>query len=379
MNNLKPYLFAFLLALFFVACQNHSTTDKPIVQDSVLTTPPSPEIIPIQGAPISLVVTTQQAIIRSKPSLDAPEIARQHKGDSLVFTNRISNFNTSIKIEGIAYNEPWLRVILEGNKMGWIYGGCINFDASQQVQLKEKVLDQRAVALFGKSLAQQIAIYQKETQSTTTLPGFRSLYSRAKMLKDSLEWQMAVHLQTTTTNELPNFFWVNELMDGLLVHYIPEQHQYYLFEDLKLWQKISLKTLSKEDDLFIETLLASYPSDSIGFHFYGWQLPVDSTITCSLLGSNIHKNVLDKIELALDSTSYFKEELLALKQAIIDDISISNHYWLSLASIQNELNSIIQRPYSFFTTSDRVALKTRRQMIENYTKNDIAINLFEGK
>jgi hypothetical protein len=379
LKNSTQYLLLILFLYSFTACE--SDTPKPPTPpdpvDSTVQEKPKPQIIPIEGQPISLVVTTRQAIIRAAPSIEAAEIARRSKGDSLMFTNRISQFNTAIKLEGVAYNEPWLRVILEDNTMGWIYGACINFDATQQVQLKEKVLDQRAVALFGSSLAQQIAAYQKEVTSTSTLPAFRTLYSRAKILKDSLEQQMALHLKTA--EELPDFFWLNELMDGLLVHYIEEENKYYLFKDLRVWQSISSQTIAKEDDTFVEMLLATYPSDSIAFYFYGWELPIDSNTMCSLLGSNIHSNVLDKIQIALDSNSYFNTEINDLKQALIDDIAVAEQYWLPLEPIQEELDKIIKKKYSFLNSGDRIALKTRRQLLQKHVKNNIAINLFEGQ
>lgn len=379
MKNLTQYLLLILFLYSFVACKNETPKPPPSPDssDSTVVPKPSPQIISIDGQPISLVVTTRQAIIRVAPSIEAAEIARRSKGDSLLFTNRISQFNTAIKLEGVAYNEPWLRVILEGNTMGWIYGACINFDAKQQVQLKEKVLDQRAVALFGAPLAQQIAAYQKEVSSTSTLPAFRTLYSRATILKDSLEQQMAIHVKSA--QELPDFFWLNELMDGLLIHYIEEENRYYLFKDLKVWQRISDQTVPEQDDNFVEVLLATYPSDSIGFHFYGWELPLDSTTMCSLLGSNIHSNILDKIEVALDSNGYFNTEINDLKQALIDDIAVAEQYWLPLEAIQEELNQIIDKKYAFLNSGDRIALKTRRQLLEKHVENNIAINLFEGK
>ena len=368
------------LLLSIIACQNSTTTEETTEppKDSI-TTPEPPKIIPIKGMPISLVVTTQTAIIRQAPSLEAAEIARYSKGDSLLFTNKISGFNTPIKLEGIAYNEPWLRIILPGNQMGWIYGGCINFKASEHPQLKTKVLDQRAVALFGTSLAQQIKVYQKETERTTTLPAFRALYSRAELLKDSLETLIDIHLKTNTTKELPDFFWLNELMDGMLIHYVEEHQRYYLFKDLKYWKEISLQTADTTDDQFVDVLLAAYPSDSIEYYFYGWQLPIDSLTLCSLLGSDIHSNVLDKLQVALDSNSYFQEEMLAIKKAIVDDISISAHYWLPLESIQQELAAIIKKRYPFLVSSDWVELKTRQQMLKKYHQNNIALNLFEGQ
>lgn len=379
MKNATRYLFLILFIYSFAACKSDSPKPPTPVdsKDSTIQKKPSPKIIPIDGQPISLVVITRQAIIRVAPSIESAEIARRSKGDSLLFTNRISQFNTAIKLEGIAYSEPWLRVILEDNTMGWIYGACINFDATQQVQLKEKVLDQRAVALFGASLAQQIAAYQKEVLSTSTLPAFRTLYSRAKILKDGLEQQMSVHVKAA--QNLPDFFWLNELMDGLLVHYIEAENKYYLFKDLRVWQTISRQTMAIEDDNFVDVLLATYPSDSIAFYYYGWELPVDSNTMCSLFGSNIHAHVLDKIEIALDSNGYFNTEIHDLKQALIDDIAVAEQYWLPLEPIQEELNQIIKKQYPFLSSGDRIALKTRRQLLQKHVENNIAINLFEGQ
>ena len=381
MKNFK-YQFVFLLILLGLsACFSdnggHAVPEPPI--DSVTIAPKPLEILQIKGQPISLVVITEQAIIRAEPSLEAAEIGRRVKGDSILFTNKISGFNTAIKLEGVPFNEPWLRVILEGNQMGWVYGACINFKASEHPALKKKVLDQRAVALFGRSLARQIALYQKETQSAATLPAFRTLYTRAQTLKDSLEERMNILLRMSDGAELLDFFWLNELMSGLLVHYIPEHKKYYLFKDFKYWQSISLKTEAAEDDAFVELLLTAYASDSIEYYFYDWQLLVDSQTTCSLLGANIHSKVLDQIGETLDSNGYFKNEILELKQAIVDDISISDHYWLPLESIQSELAAIIKRNYKFLASNDWVEIKTRRQMLDNYQKNNIKIDLFAGR
>lgn len=369
---IKISLFIYIIFQFF-ACKNEQggTTITPNPDSTNIVE--KFEILQIEGLPISLVVTSQIALIREEPSLNAPEIARKMKGDSVIFTNRVTAFNTAIELEGVPYNEPWLRVILEDNKMGWIYGGCIHFKASEHPALKEKVLDQRAISFFGKSLAQQIFIYQKETKTTTTLPAFSALYSRAQLIKDSLEKTMNIYIQNKTTKELPNFFWLNELMDGMLVHYVPAQNQYYLFRDFKFWKEISLRSVeSPQDDNFMELMLAAYPSDSMEYYFYGWQL-LDSNKTCSLLGSNIHSNVLTKIELALDSNGYFSNEIMVLKQAILNDISISKYYWLSLDKILQELDAIIKRKYAFLQRSDWVEIKTRKQLLQKNTDNQIIV------
>ncbi len=384
MKRLNKYLI-FFAALYLLsltsACENDGkkTKNHDVFSDTGKVSVDRPDTERLQGNPILLYITTEHAVLRESPDINAPETGRRVKGDSLLFSNKISSFNTEIKLEGIHFNEPWLRVITEGNKMSWIYGGCINFSASEHIKLREKVLDQRAITFFGPSLAQQISIYQKETKSIATLPGFRSLLTRAKTLQDSLGIKMNALLQLHTGEEIPDFFWLNELMDGMLVHYVSEQGRYYLFRDLKFWQNISLKTLEDEDDAFMELMLSAYSSDSIEYIYYSWQLPVDDSTTCSLLGSNLHTEVLNKMSLAIDSNSYFKAEIDELRQALVNDLSICKHYWLPLQAIEEELALIIDRNYVFLDKYNWIAIKSHRQLLLENESNSIKVNLFEGE
>ncbi|MCH2023481.1 MAG: hypothetical protein MK207_13480 [Saprospiraceae bacterium] len=371
-NFLLFFLNTFPIAFFIFAvsgCQNDSK--KNIIESKMLD---------INGSAISLRITTNYAVIRKNPSINSPEISRKMKGDSVLFNNKITPYNRSIKIEGIQYNEPWLQILLEENKFGWIYGGCIDFKASKNVQLKEKVLDQRALNFFGPSLAQQITTYHNKAQNITTLSAFNSIFSMSQLLKDNLEDYMNLNIPMLKSTQLPDFFWLNELIDGMLVHYIPEHQKYYLFKDLKYWQKISQKTLEPEDNNFIELLMAIYPEDSIEYIYYGWELPIDSTITCSLLGSDIHYNILEKMILvSSDSNKYFKLETQKLKQALVDDISKNKHYWMPLDSIQKELTYIIDKNFKCLEKHDWIAIKTQKKILNEHQKNNIQINLFDGR
>ena len=289
-NGLKKLLlyllFTYLVSAFF-ACQN---TTKPTPPDPITTAdtiPATPVFTERQvtGAPVVLVVRTANAQAHERPDFAAPVVARYQKEDSLLFTNRVTQQQATQTIEGFTYQEPWVRIILPNQEMAWIYGATISFDAQAQPALAELVLYPRVTALFGADLAQQMGIYQKEAHSTRSLPGFRTLYSRAQNIKDSLERHLSNYLlQPNSTNT--DFFWLNELLDGLLLHYIPEQKKYYLFRDLKQWQHFSQQTPALEDDAFMEALLAAYPTDSIAYYYYGWQLPLEDQTWCSLLGSN---------------------------------------------------------------------------------------------
>lgn len=359
------------------ACQSPTPNPPPAVDTLSPTPVEAPALTPISGLPVTLVVRLTEATIHQAPQESAPVLYTAVAGDSLPFTNRITTIPTALVIDGLPYREPWLRVLLPNDSLGWIYGGAVQFNAQQQPALTKAVLYPRAQEQFGASLTQQMGIYRQEFQGVTTLPGFRTVYTRAHLLKDSLETLMTAYAQRTPKT-VPNFFWLNELLPGFLVHYLPEKRRYYLFKTLTSWRQAAFQTVEPEDDAFIEVLLTTWATDSIAYYYYGWQLPVDGLGLCSLLGSGIHKNVLDQLELNLDSNSYFQPELQSLRQAVIYDISISTQYWMPLPAVLTELDSILAAPYVCLQTNDRIALNTKRQLLETPDAYQIAVNLFEG-
>lgn len=337
----------------------------------------APALIPLTGLPVTLVIRLDEATIHQAPQQNAPIIHTALVGDSLPFTNRITTIPTACVLDGLPYREPWLRVLLPNDSLGWVYGGAVQFNAQQQPALTQAVLYARAEAQFGNSLTQQISIYRQEFEGVTTLPGFRTLYTRAHLLKDSLETLMTAYAQRTPMQP-PNFFWLNELLPGFLVHYLPEQGRYYLFKTLAHWKAAAFQTVEPEDDAFIEVLLHTWPADSIAYYYYGWQLPVDSLGLCSLLGSGLHRQVLDLLEQSLDSSGYFQLELQDIRQAVVYDMSVSTQYWMPLSTVLAELDSILTAPYTCLQSNDRIALQTKRQLLESPDDHQIAVNLFEG-
>jgi hypothetical protein len=333
----------------------------------------------VAGPPVLLTVRTAEAPVHERPDFEAAVVASYQQGDSLTFTNRITQQHSSRLLEGFTYKEPWLRVILPNQEIAWVYGATVNFDAQLQPALAELVLYPRVAALFGSSLAQQIGIYQKEQTTNHSMPGFRTLYSRAQNIKDSLELYLNHFMTTNPAAANTDFFWLNELLDGLLLHYIPEQKKYYLFRDLKVWQTLSHQTPAPADDAFVEVLLAAYPSDSISYYYYGWQLPLEEKGFCSLLGSGIHAQVLAKLDSALDSNSYFLPELQDLQQALLDDITTANHYWMPQSAVQQELQQILEKNYAFLNRGNLIALKTKLSFLQEPDKHALVLNLFEGE
>lgn len=364
-----------------MACQNNSQPNSNLphtTADSLATPPPIVEQR-VTGSPVLLTVRTAEAQVHERPDFDAPVVAHYQQGDSLTFTNRITQQQSKRLLEGFDYQEPWLRVILPNQEMAWVYGATVNFDAQLQPALAELVLYPRLAALFGPNLAQQISIYQKEQATNHSMPGFRTLYSRSQNIKDSLEFYLDHFMNTNAATVNTDFFWLNELLDGLMLHYIPEQKKYYLFRDLKAWQALSQQTPAPEDDAFVEVLLAAYPSDSISYYYYGWELPFGENSFCSLLGSGVHAQVLAQLDQALDSNSYFLSELQDIQQAVLDDITTAQQYWMPQSAVQQELQQILKQQYAFLNRGNIIALKTKLSFLQDPEKHALVLNLFEGK
>ena len=67
-----------------------------------------------------------------------------------------------------------------------------------------------------------------------------------------------------------------------------------------------------------------------------------------------------------------------LKQQLLDDISLSNDYWMDKESILAELDDILKTKYTIFAKADVVELQARRKMLATPGKFDLRTNLFEG-
>ena len=275
-SNRITLLFFMIWVLFFVyACQTDKPKPKPkpelIVRKDSIKTKASLSIEKLNGMPFSIGIIRAEGAVYAQPTTQSKKLIVLLQRDSLVFTNQITSYTSPQIINNIPHDEPWLRVLLGDNSMGWIYGGNVSFDAHKNTILTEKVLLKRAANFFGENMAQLISIYTKEQKKIRTLAAFRLLYTRSEMLQDSLENKLNIWLAKNKGNwewdTPPDFFWLNGLLDGLLLHYIKKENKVYLFRDLKKWKKYAEITPELADDNFVELLLTSYQTDSIEFNF----------------------------------------------------------------------------------------------------------------
>lgn len=363
------------LLLTITSCTEPTVTDPPPPpQDSIAIK--TPVILKTTGQPISLVVATQQAIIRAEPKLTAQEVKRATKGDSLLYMNEATDATTKIKLEGIEYDEPWLKVIWATDQMGWIYGGSIRFEGLSHQQLNQLVLQRRIRKFFGGNLFKKLEIYQKEIEDLQTLPAFKMMGDRAVELKDSLSNRMNFLLTASDSDTIPDFFWLNDAFPGFLVHYI-DGEGYQLYKNYKQWLLFAQKTPATADDALVDVYFSVYNTDSIEYAVQDWQWATPEGDLCSVIGKGVHLKILEKINIVLEQSPYFEEELMGIKQQLINDVAESTCYWASLKEIGKEIDAILAKNYGFISSSNLIALKTRKKLLQEHKEKNIRLNIFE--
>lgn len=375
---MKQRLFFILIVFFLISCNNENKENiddkkenKEHLKNKVERTTTT------DGVDVSLLVTAKFAPFRVDPDPGAEEILRLKEGENLEYLNVLSTFTTPMKIQGIEYDEPWLKAKTKDGKEGWIYAGAVSFKGMSDKKLAELVFDRRLFKLLGDDLTHQLKVYQKEMADLRSLPAFRMLFRRSEELRTSIDNIVNQKLALAPKDSLPDFFWLNEAFPGFIVHLVNKNKKYRLFRNFAQWKNLSEQTTDKSDDLFVEVYLKSYRSDSIEYVHADWRMELENE-HYSLLGRGIHKEIFDAIELALAESDDFRNELMRIKLKLLDDISFSLDFWESKENILKELDDILKTEYKMLSKTERVELASKRKMIQSSKNYDIRTGLFDG-
>lgn len=368
-----------LLSVWLPSCGSKETpqTPPPLATDS-LPRDSADMTHPTKGHPILLVVSTQQASIRLRPSLSAPEIYRAAQGDSLVYTNMVTDFAIAMQIDGIEHQAPWLRVALPDNRMGWLYGGTVRFDGLSHAELSELVFDQRLRQIFGAATAESLIGYRTAGRDIQTPTAFHLQWEQSEDLRQQIEAKIEQKLQfMDTTQAVPDFFWLNDVFSGFVTAFFRDTRRYELFRDFRYWHQLATQTTTPADDSLVAVFLAAYPTDSLEFTAGDWAYPIPDQAPCSRLGEGIHLQIIRKANTVYTQNPEYLPYLKPLLRQLLDDISLSTAYWQSLPDILRELDALLAAPYPVLSPSDKIELKARRQMLQKAADNGIRLHVYE--
>ncbi len=140
MLNIKFILLIFTVVIFTCSCgsdsksNNNTTTSESTANNSVDTeekqTSASEKVIetvntkPFQEKEM-IYAWVDKLNIRDTPNLKGKTIATVTNKDALAFTGEQSEKTEEIVLRGVAYDEPWLKIITPDKTEGWVFGGAV--------------------------------------------------------------------------------------------------------------------------------------------------------------------------------------------------------------------------------------------------------------
>ena len=147
---------------------------------------------------------------------------------------------------------------------------------------------------------------------------------------------------------------------------------------ISYWQKLSKRTIDKDDDAYFELLDQVY-TDQIACSFTTYQIPnVTFSHTCSKLGSFTHYRLLKLIHQQIKNRSIFKKYLIQLHKDIVDDMTTNKQLWFTSEQAIIELDSILIDSSIRISTEQKIECMTRRDHLKNPTNFGIVDRQYEG-
>ena len=365
------YLFA-LLGL--VACGSDDAPDR--TDPTVEPTPPPPVRTETR---VPLIVNLNYFRLRDRPGSDGELITMLAEGDTLYELGEISDFTTAIRLRGVQYNDPWIRVeTADGTHTGWVYGGGVSFDPYLDNPTTERLMDRRLRNLFGDSIATAVAAHrvdfrqiQSQEEFARTLRGAdRLLDAMLGRLEDILDLD---YILQAPDGEMPDLFWLEAGLPGFQEALVAEGTAYDFFTDWRQWAPLARRTTGTADDDYVQLMFALY-RDSVEHYFPAYFLQTWDYGGDSELGAGVHFRLLDKMNKALAMSDLFAPEIEQHKRELLDDILEGNSYWLRQEPILEELDAILDADFGILTETDLAALRARRAEFERGPSENLILN-----
>lgn len=354
-----------IICLLLLACTAEQA-QEPLVEGpgKASKTADSSLYISTDGQGASLSLSSREGELKAAPDWGAKSLRSYHKGSSFRYLGRMSKAESLIRLEGVDHREPWLEVEAADGYKGWLFGGCLSFDSLPSEDLQRLWLDRRLYFFFGDELAAEVKQYQREAAEIRSLPAFRMMYKKGENLEMALEERVNEALALSSADSLANFFWLQHVLPGYLVYLPAPKIEYQLYRDYRYWGKLAGQTADSLDDQLVELFYAAYPLDSLGYSVGSWSIALlEENREYSLLGRGQHLALFERLDALYQSDLNLEEALDPFKQKLLDDIFLTEHYWLSREEVLAELRAILAADFSCLQKSEKVELSARKAML----------------
>jgi hypothetical protein len=122
---MQKFYFITLLTVFTFGCEKNVNESVTTASSNEKTAQTMREI-PVEKALV--VAAVDQLRIRREPSLESVVLTELSEGDSLYYLNVYTVRTTALRLRDQDMNRPWLKVETPDGKVGWTYGGGVDFE-----------------------------------------------------------------------------------------------------------------------------------------------------------------------------------------------------------------------------------------------------------
>jgi hypothetical protein len=332
-----------------------------------------------QRGPVQFETAVADLRLRETPGEKGVIVATLPKGARLEDLGEVSDFTTRVTLRGITFDEPWIKVKTSTGQTGWVYGGGLIFDASQNSTSTRTLLQKRAIAVLGQPLVERINEHRRDWAATRTEADLARLLDRSMALRDTLSEVLQKRIPPNSAEDMPDMFWLAELFTGFQPQLVAEGTAYHLFCDYRQWLALSKKSNGIQDDIFIDLQIAAFPDDSIEYFFPAWQIQTWDYGGHCMLGSGVCKDLLGKINAQSGPGALFEQPLQTMKTRIVSDLTqAETSFWHTAAEAGSELEAILKAKFKVLSQADVVALSTLQERLKDPAKYGIVTGQRNG-
>lgn len=351
-----------------------SAQEQTEVKITETTTQQQPEVQAYKA--VELEVILDKTRIRDVAGLKGKELLQVKKGTKLTFLGDISDFTDKIKLRGIQYDDPWVKVKAPTGEEGWIYGAAIKFKSNDAGNdLKNMLITKRLEKFFGAAIVAQIETYQREFKETKTDKEFAVLYRKNKKLGDAMNMKFSEFFELSDfDSQYPDLFWIDDPIPGMTLSLVAEGTMYQVFTNIPDFEQKAKSTSGNLANEFMKIVKVMHDGE-IEYYYPTWFLQTWDYGGYSLLGQGKHLAMLNRLEKLSGKSDLFQPEIRTIKTELIKDITEREDYGENSETILTELDDIINGAYTVLTDSDIILLKNRRPMFEDPKKYEL--NLFQ--
>ena len=365
-----------LLTIGLWSCQSDSKEEESTTSTTEVESPVESKV---GGEQTTFIVNIDRLRMRETAGEKGKVIKELEKGTVLIDEGEVSDFTTRIKLRGITFDEPWLKVSTEDKTVGWIYAGAIHLGTTPDSEVAKILREKRLINLFGQEGADRMRSYRMDFHNTQTAAELLDVYQRGRKIREDFVDQLEDKIDAYNAQVQPDLFWLEEALPGFVPQLVAEGTVYYLFEDYRQWIKKAKATKELVDDQFVEFKIQAFPMDSIEYFFSAWQIQTWDYGGSSLLGRGFHFALLEEADGLIQGQHPLSGEILEVKKSIIEDIlQPSNTFWESKDKVLIEMDNILQADFSILDKNDRIALQARREQFNDPEANEIEMNQRSG-